>query len=185
MIKINKMRCSCTISWITNKFKRNLTVTIPLKPSVFPQDRLQTGNDNKVPTISAEVQELTFDRNGIPNVIIVKSSESTSEDGSNKSPSQTSRWAFPLSCRIQVEDLQQSNDMPEMTDHLSGSTQTKSCTSKAKEITDWKPSRHLHKYFRMMYICDTAPLHKHHVVLLEGQDNWNILIKLQRVNLKT
>lgn len=183
MMTFNKVCCSGLISWITTKFRIHSRDTIPLHSKRVREVRPKIGNDlqaSEVPTLFVEVKELTFDRNGRPNVIIVKPSESTSEIGSNKSHSHKTRRGFLSNSKIKVEDLQQDNNVFVMTDHVRSSTSCFRRKSKnAEEKLELKPSSHLHKYFRMMHICTTAPLPTQQFSSLKDQKNrkWNLLSK--------
>lgn len=122
MFPLKLLSCTQCFSYLREKFSATRNNTTSLYPSVAIEVRPQTQHydSSNVPTIFAEVQELNFDRNGRPNIIIVKSSQSTSKVSSNQSFSQENRWAFPS----QVEDLQLEGDTTSIPEHGSSRDQS-------------------------------------------------------------
>lgn len=180
MFPFKMYNCTRCLSWLREKCT-NKTETISLYPSVTIEVRpqIQQNDRSNIPTMFAEVQELTFDRNGSPKICILNSSKSTSEVISEGPSPQNDRWAFPSVSY--VEDLQQSENVIEIINHENSIS---SSQVKETEEREWKPSSHLHKYFRMMHICGTAPLTKAFQPSGDHQRNWKWVctFAVQRVN---
>ncbi len=160
------------LPWIRENFKINKIDTTPLQPSVAIEVRPQNLHSDScnIPTILAEVQELTFDRNGSPNVFIVKSSQPTSEIFTEESSVDNGCWKFSSYFNSHVEDLQQNDEVTQIPDRYE-----KTCEQ------EWKPSSHLHKYLLMMHICGTAPLAKPCQLSYDHHKSWKWLYTIQKV----
>lgn len=178
MITIKKYCCGTTFSWIRKKCSLSGNDVIPLHTNfvvVRPRNPVNEigGSSKECPTISCQVEELTFDRNGNPTVNIVKSV--LDENSDEELPTQENRWAFQSPSGIIVEDLQQSDGGCGSIEQANSTSEN---TSGETEVKKWKPSCHLHNYFRMMHICGTAPIVREY----GSTGMWKTIYNIQKVN---